>query len=298
MAKSAAVFSAAPPAPEVTAPTPAVLPPDVPVGSVAASLRELGGAGPSLEGGKYTKGISPGKNARFELVPIDALIPDPDNPRTSAKRIMEMEASLKAEGMLQPIVARQQGRRLIVAWGHRRLAGAKQAGWTHVPVIIRTDMKDADLLVRQLMENSQRVDLDPIDEARAVRRFMRSRKIATVNEAGEKLGHHGSWVAIRPALLDLDEDEQERVNSGAMTMADGAKIARERNGTARTSKKQKAAESFPVTKRVVSAWFDIAHPLASKARARATRHGCAPLPGGIACGECWEGVIRADAVKD
>lgn len=292
------IFSEAPALPEPVEPTlPTPPPPD---GSVAAALRQLGGPSPSMSGGgaRRSARLSPDSHAKFELIPIDSVVPDPDQPRKRMNNIMELRDSLVESGMLQPITVRSVGDRKPkhIMWGERRWRAAKLAGWTHVPAIVRTDVKDAGILMRQLMENSQREDLDPIDEARAIRRFMREHKIATVAEAAKRLGHHTNWASNRLALLDLKQEEQEAVSAGTLSMGAAAHQARVRKGTVRASNVK--AKPYPVTTRQASSdpWFNVAHSLASRARAKATRHQCKPLPGGIACGECWEAVIRADAL--
>lgn len=102
--------------------------------------------------------------------PITQVIPDPANPREDVGDVTELADSMEEIGLLQPIVARREGARMIVVAGHRRLAAAQQLGWRTVPVIIRREMLPDDVLAAMLIENGQRRDLDPIEEARALRR--------------------------------------------------------------------------------------------------------------------------------
>lgn len=104
----------------------------------------------------------------LQTVPIGRLRPDPDNPRTAVGDVAELAASLRAVGLLQPIVARLAGGDLIVVAGHRRLAAAKLAGWTSVQVIVRAEMRPDDVLAAMLVENSHRKDLDPIPVSRPI----------------------------------------------------------------------------------------------------------------------------------
>ncbi len=104
-------------------------------------------------------------------VPIEMVQPDPDQPRKTrdASRLLELAASIKEHGILQPLVVRESGlledgrtRYMIVA-GERRYAAAMQAGLTRLPVVVR-ESSGADLRVLQLTENMQGEDLDPVDE--------------------------------------------------------------------------------------------------------------------------------------
>jgi ParB family chromosome partitioning protein len=97
------------------------------------------------------------------------IIPDPANPREDVGDILDLAASMKTAGLLQPIVVRRHEGRYLVVAGHRRLAAAQHLSWETAPVIIRADMRPDEVLAAMLIENGQRRDLDPIEEARAYR---------------------------------------------------------------------------------------------------------------------------------
>jgi len=113
------------------------------------------------------------------LVPIEQIAPDPDQPRhdMGGDRLADLAASLKEYGVLQPLLVREAGllddgrtRYMIVAGG-RRYAAAQQAGLVRLPIVVR-ESEGATLRVTQLIENVQRQDLAPLEEARAVQELM------------------------------------------------------------------------------------------------------------------------------
>jgi ParB family chromosome partitioning protein len=254
--------------------------------------------------------------AEYKLVPINDLHPDPDQPRKTFRDIHLLAANLKEMGMLQPIVARiGPDNKLIIFMGERRWKAAQVAGWTHVPVIIRYGVQDTGILARQLMENAHRDDMDPIDEARAIRRIMRDEKIATHDQAAKRLGHSQPWVSTRLALLNLDEDTQAEVSSGALGVTAAAARGRAAAGVTRSSSRSSTSAygsstwspsrtpSYTPASRTLP-HFSEDHFLAGRARSRCVAQSRANDDhtglkiGGIACGSCWEVVIRQDARRN
>jgi ParB/RepB/Spo0J family partition protein len=234
---------------------------------------------------------------QYLLLPVAAIEPDPDQPRKTFRNVGELANNMKDVGLLQPITVRRKpgsdGRHILI-YGERRLRAAQQLKWTHIPAMVKFGVKDTNLLVQQLTENSMREDLDPIEEARAIRAYMRQEKIATQQEAALKLGHSLAWVSNRLALLDLDEGDQEAVSQGTFSILAGAKKARERVGNTRPQRKTNKPEPH----------FGPGHPLANIARSRcrartqvdgASQHPSIGISG--ACGSCWEDVIRQDATR-
>jgi ParB/RepB/Spo0J family partition protein len=260
--------------------------------------------------------------AVYKMVHLDDITEDPDNPRKIYRNIDELAESLKKNGLLEPISCRiDQDGKLWLMYGHRRLRAAKRANWKTIPTIIRYGVKDASILARQLVENSQRSGLDPMEEAVAIRRYMREQKMGTYAECAASLGHSLGWVTTRVALLDLDEDDQNKISSGELTLMEGAKIARRNTGNTRVSRKMReeggmtdANNATGKTASMPTAWtpsyatknpphFSDEHFLAGRARSRCSAAAKAgdvhkPMIGGVACGSCWEVVIRLDARRN
>lgn len=216
-------------------------------------------------------------------VAVGRLRPDPDNPRTDVGDVAELAASLRAVGLLQPIVARRTaGGDLVVVAGHRRLAAAKAAGWSTVPVIVRAEMRPDDVLAAMLVENSHRKDLDPIEEARGYAR-LKAQLGTTDAGVAERVGRAASHVGGRLRLLSLPPAEQEALRRGDMTL-------REATDRAKLSTGYGGQRGMP--------HLSTTHALAAAAKARCVRlrhqRGKGQGVGGVACGACWESVIRAD----
>ena len=219
-------------------------------------------------------------------LPIGQVHPDPDNPRDELPDIPELAESLKAVGMLQPIVVRRAAGRWVVVMGHRRLAAARVAGWSSVRVIVRGAMRPDDVLAAMLVENGHRRDLDPIEEARGLARLKAQLGGVSDSAVAARVGRPPSHVIARLRLLALPIEEQDEVRRGEMTLAAAAgraKVASGRIGTGPT-------RGLP--------HLSTAHPLAENAKARCRRlghsRGKGQGVGGLACGACWESVIRAD----
>lgn len=104
-----------------------------------------------------------------EVLPLSRVLPHGKNPRTNLEKIDELTESIKAQGVLEPlIVAPLNGTQYTIIAGHRRREAAKKAGLLNVPCWIREDLDTPDKqLAAMLVENTQRVDLTPIEEADA-----------------------------------------------------------------------------------------------------------------------------------
>lgn len=221
----------------------------------------------------------------LRTVPVADLNPDPDNPRADLGDVTELAESIRQTGLLQPIVARQHGNKLVIVAGHRRHAALILLGQATAEVLVSKDMRPSDVLAAMLIENGQRRDLDPIEEARAMQRLMAVNRWSA-EAVAVRVGRSHSHVNTRLALLNLSADDQEKVRAGQMGVTHGAQVGRARAGTAR----QHDSYRFHLSTE---------HPLAGKARARCVRqHAKVRIVGHTACGECWEAVIRADEQRN
>lgn len=158
------------------------------------------------------------EESRIEEVPvretdeveIDRIAPNPDQPRTQFKKeeIEELAASIEKDGLLQPILVRQMadGSYQIIA-GERRWQASKAAGLKKVPVRIK-EVDDDHALELALIENIQRSDLNPIEEAYGYRRLMERRSM-TQAEVAQAVSKGRSTVANALRLLDLPEEAQQ-----------------------------------------------------------------------------------------
>ena len=164
-------------------------------------------AAPSLETGDGVR-----------TVPLREIEPDPGQPRKTFNQdsLAELAASIGEHGLLQPIAVRPQpmGGYRIVA-GERRWRACRMAGLTEVPVVIR-DVSDQEAMELALVENLQREDLDPVEEACGIRELM-DRCGLTQEQAAQRLGKSRSALANSLRLLGLPPEALELLRSGALT---------------------------------------------------------------------------------
>jgi len=157
----------------------------------------------------------------LRVLPIESLVPNRDQPRKhfEAALLRELADSIKIHGILQPIVCTPHndppGSFMIVA-GERRWRAAQMAGLHDVPVVIR-DTPESDRLELAVLENLQRLDLSPIEEAQAYRQLMDVREY-TQEQLAERLGKDRSTVANALRLLKLPPKVQAFVQEGRLSM--------------------------------------------------------------------------------
>jgi ParB family chromosome partitioning protein len=153
---------------------------------------------------------------------VDALAPNDFQPRLQMDdgRLEDLTASIRTHGVIQPILVRKtdQGYRIIA--GERRWRAAKRAGLSRVPVVVRDVAGDAPaekLLELALIENIQREDLNPIDEAKAYRRLVDEFHL-TQDAVASAVGKDRATVANTMRLLKLPPEIQNDVASSALSM--------------------------------------------------------------------------------
>jgi ParB family transcriptional regulator, chromosome partitioning protein len=180
------------------------------------SKRRLGKGIDALLQGRDLEQLS--NMARLLQVEIDRLHPNPKQPRTrfNDDSLQELANSIREKGVIQPILAEDQGdgTYTIIA-GERRYRAAKIAGLTEIPVIPQ-DFSEEEKLEIALVENLQREDLNPIDEAIAFDAAMQNAGY-TQDQLAQRLGKSRSAIANGLRLLKLDTRMQEALASGQIT---------------------------------------------------------------------------------
>lgn len=178
-----------------------------------------GGLGRGLESLFEDAAPSFESDTRIETLPLREVEPDPGQPRKTFddETLAELSASIAEHGLLQPIAVRLKpsGGYLIVA-GERRWRASRMAGLTEVPVIVK-DVTDEQAMELALVENLQREDLDPVEEAAGIRELM-TRCDLTQEQAARKLGKSRSALANSLRLLSLPETVLELLKSGFITI--------------------------------------------------------------------------------
>jgi ParB family chromosome partitioning protein len=149
---------------------------------------------------------------------LDLLSPNPFQPRLQMDEqgLADLAQSVRRNGVIQPIVVRRAGDRYEIVAGERRWRAAQMAGLLRVPVVVR-DIPDTKLLEIALIENIQRENLNPIDEALAYRRLIDEFNM-TQETAAAAVGKDRTSVANYLRLLKLPEDIQHEVAIGSLSM--------------------------------------------------------------------------------
>jgi ParB family chromosome partitioning protein len=154
-------------------------------------------------------------------VDIDLLSPNAQQPRLQMDdaRLEELTQSIKANGIIQPIVVRRTGNTFRIIAGERRWRAAQRAGLMKVPVVVRDVPEGADkqLLELALIENIQRENLNPVDEALAYQRLIDEFSL-TQEQIAAAVGKDRSSVANFVRLLKLPDEVRASLASGALSM--------------------------------------------------------------------------------
>lgn len=192
-------------------------------------MSKKGGLGKGL-GAIFGENTSPAVEKAQELASaaqellIKNIAANPYQPRCNfdEEKLQELAASIKEFGVVQPVVVRKKGRSYELVAGERRLRAAGLAGLTKVPAIVK-DYDDAKMMEIALIENIQRHDLNPIEEAQGLRRLMQEFKL-TQEQTAEKVGRSRSAVTNILRLLNLPEQVQKQIINGVLTMGQAKQL--------------------------------------------------------------------------
>lgn len=174
----------------------------------------LGGSKAAPVGGPAAEGTG----ERVQTAPLASVVPSPLQPRSTflPEHLAEMVDSVRENGIIQPLIVRKVNGLLELIAGERRWRAAGQAGLKEVPVIVR-EATDLEVLEWALVENLQREDLNPIEEARAYTRLANEFKLKQ-DEIAKKVGKSRAAVANTMRLLDLDGEVQVHLLQGRLTV--------------------------------------------------------------------------------
>jgi len=165
-------------------------------------------------------GLASSDEGALKLIPIAQVARNPFQPRSEfkAEDLLELQESLKASGLLQPITVRRRpgkdGFELIA--GERRLRAATKLGWKEIPAIIR-DIDDKTLLTLALVENLQRSDLNPIEEGEGYHKLSHDFGL-TQQQIAETVGKDRTTVANMLRVLQLPDSARKLLQDGKLSM--------------------------------------------------------------------------------
>jgi ParB family chromosome partitioning protein len=162
----------------------------------------------------------PDKELRDSLqeVSIDSISPNPYQARTvwNDQDLADLAESIRANGVIQPIIVRPAGVGYQLIAGERRFRAAQLASLTTIPAVVRA-ASDEDLLELALVENIHRTDLNPIERAKAYQNYLNTLSL-TQAEAAQRLGEDRSVIANYLRLLDLPDEIKQMLAQGQLTM--------------------------------------------------------------------------------
>lgn len=156
-------------------------------------------------------------SSELQRIPTSRIRPNPFQPRREfdPSALAELEASIRVNGLLQPITVRRKGEMYELVAGERRLRAVTNLQWKEVPAVVR-DFDDQTLLVLALVENLQRTDLNTIEEARGYQRLLGEFSL-THQEVAEAVGKDRSTITNLLRVLTLPESIQRFVETGKLS---------------------------------------------------------------------------------
>ena len=162
----------------------------------------------------------------FRMIALTLIDPPPKNTRTTFKKesLAELTRSVKEKGIIQPILVRPVGTRFQIVAGERRFKAANQAGLKEIPASVK-NLSDEEALDAQLIENLQREDVHPLDEADG---FLRLKNVSQleISDIAQRLAKDARYVARRLALTDLIEEARDDFRNDLITLAHALEICR------------------------------------------------------------------------
>jgi ParB family chromosome partitioning protein len=165
------------------------------------------------------------REPRDSLVPLAAIRPNPMQPRQAFgdDGIEELAESIRQKGILQPLLVRRSNGGFELIAGERRLRAAQRLGMGHVPVLVR-DASDSEMLEMALIENIQRENLNPLEEARAYRRLVEEFNL-TQEDVATRVGKDRSTIANTIRLLQLPPEVQTQIERGMLSAGHARALA-------------------------------------------------------------------------
>ncbi|GAB3884457.1 ParB/RepB/Spo0J family partition protein [Terrabacter terrigena] len=219
-------------------------------------------------------------------VPTDQLVANRRNVREALEDIPELAASIRANGLLQPIIVNDQGGRLVVTDGHRRLEAARLAGVPTVMCLVTTGAS-VRRVTTTMLAAAMHKELRPLEQARAFKALQDEGVI--VAEIARSTGYSQALIRGRLLLLELPAEAQDMVEDDELTIGQATELAKQVR-----SRKSGGVAQVGSGKETGRYWQG--HPLRGVVNDFCTHRDIRRTLGGRigGCAPCWEQVIRAD----
>lgn len=185
--------------------------------STKSNARKKSGLGKGLSALVSEAQYETGHSADETMVPIERVHPNPNQPRThfEEQALGELSESIQEHGVLQPLLVRKDDDGYMIIAGERRYQAATLAGLTEIPVVVK-DVDDTEMLTIALIENLQRADLNPIEEAKGYRQLIDASGM-TQTALSKAVSKSRFAISNALRLLDLPEQVQKLIFEGKLT---------------------------------------------------------------------------------
>lgn len=171
-----------------------------------------------------------------QLLPVGQIRPAGDNVREKVGDVRELANSIREVGLMTPLLVAEEGDHYILIAGHRRLTALRKLGWTEIPCVVRPPMNDMDRTALMLIENTQRVNIDPIEKAKAFKRMVDQG--LTQTQVAERVGVSDFTINQYISLLTLPDDDQQKIREGKLSASGGYKKVKAYRRIARQASRQ------------------------------------------------------------
>jgi ParB family chromosome partitioning protein len=212
------------------------------------------------------------------------LVANRRNVREQLEEIDELAASIRANGLLQPLIVNDQAGTLVVTDGHRRLEASRRAQVPYVMCLVTTDAGVRQVTTTMLAAAMHK-ELKPLEQARAFKALQGEG--VTIADIARSTGYSAALIRSRLLLLELPAEAQDMVEDETLTIGQATELARQvkrtrSGGVAKIGSGKEAARYWAT------------HPLRSAVRDLCTHQEYRRTVGGAGCPPCWERAIRAD----
>lgn len=183
----------------------------------AAKTARSKGLGKGLNALLSSEGIPENKTDSVIELKINDISPNTEQPRKDfdEEKLNELAASIKENGVIQPIIVQKRDKGYRIVAGERRWRASRLAGLKVIPAIVR-DLSDQETMEQALIENLQREDLNPIEEALAMQALIKTHKL-TQEQLAKKLGKPRATIANTLRLMNINESLLDFIRSGELT---------------------------------------------------------------------------------
>ncbi len=182
------------------------------------------GIGNFLASSEQIREVIEDENSKLRDVEIEKIIPNPDQPRKKfeEKEIQELSKSIEKYGIIQPLLLREDEDKYVIIAGERRFRAAKMAGLKTVPAIIKNISEDVSDRI-SIIENIQRRDLNPVEEAMSYRHILDAQNM-TQKELADEIGKSRQYVGNTIRLLNLDPRVLKLLENGDISTSHGKNL--------------------------------------------------------------------------